>query len=86
MKSVRRGEWTLQQIETYFADKEKFLEALYASSTLQHSPDEEAIKAVLLECLEMHYGSLSAAIVRNPSMEAMLNDMKELVARYDRPV
>ena len=41
MKSVRRGEWTVDEIETYFNDKEKTLEKMYSESKLPHSPDEE---------------------------------------------
>jgi predicted nucleotidyltransferase len=84
LKSIRRGEWTLEQIESYFTEKEKILEMQYATSTLPHSPDEEAIKTILLHCLEMFYGSISAAISRNPSITEMLNDLKLLVDKYDR--
>jgi len=61
LKSIRRGEWTLQQIEEYFAAKEARLEELYAKSTLPWGPKdgpEEKVKSLLLECLEMHFGSL----------------------------
>jgi len=62
LKAIRSGEWTLQQIEDYFTTKERELESLYTSSSLQHYPDEKAIKRLLLQCLEMHYGSLEKAI------------------------
>ena len=45
-----------------FQDKEKGLEEAYLSSKLQHSPDEEKIKKILLECLEEYYGSLEGVI------------------------
>jgi len=64
LKSIRRGYWTLEQIEKYFEKKELSLEKLYTSSTLRHSPDEEGIKKILIECLEMHYGSLDKVIVQ----------------------
>lgn len=57
LKAIRRGEWTEQQIEDFFALKEKDLEHIYNISTvIPYSPDEAKIKALLLECLEMHYG------------------------------
>jgi hypothetical protein len=82
LKSIRRGEWTLEQIKDWFANKEKALETLYANSTLQHTPDENKIKELLLECLEMHYGSLDTAIVRVPQLDAMVHDLEEIVRKY----
>lgn len=82
LKSVRRGEWTLEQIEQWFTDKERHLEGLYAASTLPHDPDEEAVKQLLLDCLEHHYGTLENAIKRDVSVERVLGDLRELLARY----
>lgn len=62
LKAIRRGEWTLEQLESYFHDKEKSLEELYSSSQLPHSPDKNEIKTLLLECLEQHYGKLDTVI------------------------
>lgn len=62
LKAIRRGEWTEEQIRDFFSAKEKELEALYQSSLLRYEPDEQAIKQLLLNCLEHHYGSLSDCI------------------------
>ena len=59
LKAIRRAEWTEQQvIEYFFNNKEKQLEELYIKSTLPNTPDEQRIKALLLQCLEQHYWSL----------------------------
>jgi hypothetical protein len=72
LKSIRRGDWTLPEIEKYFAEKELSLEKLYTSSILRHSPDEEGIKKLLMECLEMHYGNLDACVVQpDKAIEAL---------------
>ena len=68
LKSIRRGEWTLKDIETYFTTKEAFLEKVYAEcKILPYSPKEdgleEDIHALLLACLEEHYGSMDGAVV-----------------------
>ncbi len=65
LKSIRRGEWTEPQIRDYFANKEKDLEKTFAESKLPAGPNEPAIKQLLLNCLEEHYGSLEKCIV-NP--------------------
>jgi len=75
LKSIRNGEWTKEQIINYFEDKEKSLEELYLKSDLPYAPDEERIKTILLECLEMHYGSLEDAIKTNFSIDKILDDM-----------
>ena len=83
LKSIRRGEWSLEQIEQYFVDKEKQLEELYIKSTLQHKPDEDKIKALLLECLEMHYGSLEKAVYIAPDLENDLKMISKIVNKYN---
>jgi len=59
LKSVRRGEWTLEQIETWFREKELDLNKMYLDSTLRYSPDWPELTRVLLCCLEEKYGSIS---------------------------
>lgn len=56
--AIRKGEWTQQQVEDYFDNKEKELQELYERSTLQHSPDEAKIRELLLECMEEAWGDL----------------------------
>lgn len=59
LKAIRRGEWTVDQVSLFFQEKEQSLEALYVQSPLPHSPDENQIKQLLIDCLEEHYGSLA---------------------------
>ena len=58
MKAVRRGEVTEEELRKWFAERERSLEQAYKDSKLPHTPDEAKIKALLLQCLEHHYGSL----------------------------
>lgn len=62
LKAIRRGEVTETDVRLWAASKEADLEKAYANSNLRHSPDVGAIKALLLQCLEHHYGSLSECI------------------------
>jgi predicted nucleotidyltransferase len=82
LKAIRRGEWSIEQLQDYFTAKEKALEETYATSKLPHGPDEEHLKAILLECLEMQYGNLDDAVARNPSIDRLLDDLRTLVDRY----
>ena len=83
LKSIRAGELTLSQIEDFFFRKEKQLEELYIKSTLAAVPDETKIKTLLLECLEMHYGSLEQVIYIAPNLEADLKAIAAIVNKYN---
>jgi len=82
LKSIRRGEWSIEQIEEYFNKKESELEGLYAKSTLQHSPDEKKIKQVLINCLEMHFGDLNKVISKPTKVDDLVRDLQEVIDRY----
>lgn len=82
LKAIRRGEWKREQIEEYFDRKERELESVYSSSTLRHSPDESKIKQLLLNCLEMHFGSLDKCIVKQGQVEELVSEMQAAIDRY----
>jgi len=85
LKAIRRGEMTEDAIRRWFTEKERQLEALYASSTLPYGPDEEKIKQLLLDCLEHHYGSLEAAcIVPANAADLALEEIAAIVHRYEQ--
>jgi len=58
LKAIRRGEWDVSKVEEYFEAKLKIIEGIYDRSTLRYSPDEDSIRNLLLECIEMHYGTV----------------------------
>jgi predicted nucleotidyltransferase len=82
LKSIRRGEWTEEKLRSWFDEKEKQLEDAYTKSSLQHSPDEEAIKELLMTCLEQHYGSLDSAIKREVPIDRMISELKAIIDKY----
>ena len=79
LKTIRKGEWTLDDIEAYFVSKEKNLETAYANCQLPHKPDEKTIKNLLLSCLEQHYGSLSQAISIKTNEREVLEQIQKLL-------
>lgn len=79
LKAIRRGEMTMEEVQQWFSDKEKKLENLYHESTLRHSPDEDAIKKILLNCLEEHYGNLDNAIVQSDKAVQALHDIQSIL-------
>lgn len=81
LKSIRRGEWSINDIEDYFTNKESNLEQIYITSTLPHSPDMESIKSLLINCLEHYYGSLDKTFNTVSNERKVLNDIKELLQK-----
>ena len=81
LKAIRRGEWTEGRLRQWFADKESHLERLYAESALRATPDEAGIKALLLNCLEQHYGSLQGCVTEPDRAVAALRSIQ---AELDR--
>lgn len=82
LKSIRRGEWTLEQLDSWAETKHRQLEELYLKSELQHSPDEDKLRELLLNCIEEHYGKVSAVVTREDSMGNLINDVEALLAKY----
>jgi hypothetical protein len=83
LKSIRRGEWTEEDLRRVAADREHSLEDVYNKSTLRHSPDEEQIKALLLQCLEEHYGSLDKCIVSTDRIVIALRNIRAEIEQVE---
>lgn len=81
LKSIRRGEWKIEEVIAYFQRKEKELETVYIKSTLPHSPDEKKIKDILLHCLEMYFGSLDNAIKMEIPVVEIINDLQNIIEK-----
>ena len=82
LKAIRRGEWTLPQLEQWAQDKEKALEAVYHSSTVPYGPDEALIRRHLMHCLESHYGDLSTVVGQPDEAVQLLRAIAVMTERY----
>ncbi|MGE0872639.1 MAG: nucleotidyltransferase domain-containing protein [Kofleriaceae bacterium] len=82
LKAIRRGEWTLEQLEQWAQDKERVLEGLYHASTIPYAVDEARIRRHLVHCLEMHYGDLSAAVVEPDEALRIIRTIAELTKNF----
>lgn len=81
LKAIRAGEWTEKQISEFFENKLSGLEKLYDNSTLRNRPDKDAVKRLLLECLEMHYGSLENCVVKENEAVRALQEIQDILDR-----
>ena len=71
-----------QQVVEHFEQAEKDLETLYRESPLQYGPDEEAIKTVLIQCLEMHFGSLDKVIHTKKDVQSLIANIDRMLMQY----
>ncbi len=79
LKSIRRGEWTEQQILEYFEKNRVDLEDAKAKSALPVKANQEALHDLLLRCLETHYGSLDKCVVVPGKAEGLLRQIREMI-------
>ena len=82
LKAIRRGDVPEADLVAMAAEKEKALERVYESSTLQHSPDESKIKELLMQCLEEHYGSLGGVIVTDDRAVNAIRAIQDIVGKF----
>ncbi|MDE1971075.1 MAG: nucleotidyltransferase domain-containing protein [Patescibacteria group bacterium] len=79
LKAIRRGEIKEEDIRLWFSAKEKYLEELFAKSTLRDTPDYDFLKELLLNCLEHHFGNLDKAIVREDKYRVASLQISEIL-------
>lgn len=82
LKSIRRGEWKIEEIEEHFQRREKELQKAYDESKLPYRPEEDKIKELLLNCLEHHFGSLSNVIPKENKTSDFIHELENLIFKY----
>jgi len=79
LKAIRRGDLTLQEIENLAEIRETRLEKLFANSKMREKPDYEALKNLLMRCIEEHYGKIDNAIVNPDKYFKMVQEIRKIV-------
>ncbi len=81
--SVRRGDMTLEEGKAWWSSKARDLETAYTNcKAVPLEPDEDAIKGLLMQALEMHYGDLSEAVRLETPVEKILSDIDVILSKY----
>lgn len=81
LKACRRGDMTEEEVRRIFSEKESYLEKCFQESKLPEMADEAKVKQLLFNCLESHYGSLSAVIQKPDISKQVLRDIIKLAER-----
>ncbi len=83
LKAIRNGDWSQAALEDYFSRKEPHLESLYQASSLPDMPNTDAVRQLLVDCLEQHYGSLDAAVTKMDKSSRALADIRKILDGYE---
>jgi predicted nucleotidyltransferase len=78
LKSIRRGDWTLEELKAWYKKREGELQTLYIESKLPLKADEDKVKELLFQCLEMHFGSLAKYFNLEGSNRIALDKMRRI--------
>jgi hypothetical protein len=84
-KAIRRGEWKFDRLEQEFVTRKLAVESCYHNCKLPEAPDEDAVRKLLLDCLELHYGSLAKVVVRPDATVQALRDIDNILGKV-RPM
>jgi hypothetical protein len=81
LKSIRKGEWPQEKVQEYFDNKYPVLEKAYENSKLPHNPRETEIKNLLVECIQMCYGSdiFEKSVVVDTSIKQDIWKVKDII-------
>jgi hypothetical protein len=83
LKAIRRGEVSLERIEEKFSLKERLIEKLYVeSNAIPHKSNVDAVKNLLMRCLEEFYGSIGQMKKHTNNADHILREIKKLVDNY----
>ena len=82
VKAIHRGDVPLEEIERMFSDKEKYLTKLYEESTIPYDPDGDAIKDLLIRCLEEHFGSIDRVVNGANEKRFLIRDIEDVLRKH----
>jgi len=84
LRAVRSGEWSLDRLKVFLYSKEKDLDDVYNKSSLRYKPNESAIKELLLNCMEMHYGKIATELHISGDVNTLIAELKSVMEKYEK--
>lgn len=80
LKEIRQGAWTFEYLEEYMNSKLIQLEEYFSKSSLPSYEDTKISKKILMECLEIKFGTIDKMVV--DINKEMLYDFKKMLDKY----
>jgi len=81
LKDIRAGKWSVKDVENFYSEKEPKLLNLKENCIFPERADETKIRALLINCLEHHYGSLGEALGSQSHDQTTLNEILRILSR-----
>ncbi len=82
VKSIRKGNESLDSVMKFLDEKEKVLIKLKESSKLPDNVDRDRIRSLLLSSLESHYGSIDKLINKDNVYQQAITDINKILNKY----
>lgn len=82
IKAIRRGEVALDEVMRWLDEKEVSLIKAHQESKIPQCVDMQEVTTFLLQCLEMHYGSIDKMVDRSTIEKQALNEIWNVLQRY----
>jgi hypothetical protein len=79
LKDIRAGSWSFEKFDSEFERRLVQLDDLYLTSKLRREPDWNELNKLLLVCLEIRYGSLSAMVDNSSEAQAKLDRISQIL-------
>jgi len=74
---------SLGKLEEYFERKEADLESFYLKSKLPDLPRVDAIRNLLMECLEQQFGSLGNLVKQDGKAHVTVSKIQDILRDYE---
>ena len=74
----------MERLKSFLYDKEKDLDNVYNTSSLRYRPNEQAIKELLLNCMEMHYGKIATELHVSGDVNTLIAELKSVMEKYEK--
>lgn len=82
LRSIRRGEWSLDRFKGEFEARKVGMESLFNKSDLPDKPDEEKIKDLLIRSIDAHYKIVGTdAITRSKAEILALREIDAILEK-----
>lgn len=81
LKAIRRGDVSVQDVQSWYNEKESQLDKLYhESNAVPMVADETAIKGLLIDCLESHFGNLNNIVMKSDdTYQQVVNRIRDVM-------
>lgn len=81
LKQIRQGVMTLDELFVWVGKQEGYLETLHKESSLPNLPDKNAVRELLIKCIELVYEDFDTIVyIPTNEIDKALNDIRRILS------